>query len=174
MYPLVRFSCVISRGEVPAAAKFYQKAFGFAKRAIMNGPDGQPMHAELTLRGAILMLGPENSAMGKRTAKSLGGSPAGLFLYVENADKVVAKATSLGAAPNGSRDGHVLGGSRRQHCGSGWIQLDDRDPQNGAFGQGNEKEHEGRQANRFWGLNYALQPRAQAILGRAFRHIPVE
>ena len=32
--------------------------------------------------------------MGTRSAKTLGGSPAGLFLYVENADKVVAKATS--------------------------------------------------------------------------------
>ena len=37
--------------DVKAAAVFYQKAFGFAKRAIMNGPDGTAIHAELTLRG---------------------------------------------------------------------------------------------------------------------------
>ena len=37
--------------DVRAAADFYQKAFGFQKRGIMNGPDGKPMHAELTLRG---------------------------------------------------------------------------------------------------------------------------
>jgi len=49
-----------------------------ALRGIMNGPDGKAIHAELTLRRATRMLGPENSAMGKRTAKTLGGSPAGL------------------------------------------------------------------------------------------------
>src|ERR1017187_3076791 len=37
--------------DVKAAASFYQKAFGFEKRGIMNGPDGKPMHAELTIRG---------------------------------------------------------------------------------------------------------------------------
>src|SRR5712691_9604780 len=57
--------------------------------------------AELTLRGTTLMLGPENASMGKRTAKSLGVSPASLFLYVENVDKVVSKALSLGATSKG-------------------------------------------------------------------------
>ena len=54
-----------------------------------------------TLRGTTLMLGPENEAMGKRSAKSLGGSPASLFVYVENVDKVVGKATKLGATSQG-------------------------------------------------------------------------
>ncbi len=94
-------SAMLTVSDISAAAKFYSKAFGFAKRGIMNGPDGQPIHAELTLRGATLMLGPENPAMGARSAKTLGGSPSGLFLYVENADKVVAKATSLGATAKG-------------------------------------------------------------------------
>jgi PhnB protein len=47
------------------------------------------------------MLGPEAAAMGKRTAKSVGASPAGLYLYVENVDKVVDKATKLGATSQG-------------------------------------------------------------------------
>ncbi|MCU1308743.1 MAG: Glyoxalase/bleomycin resistance protein/dioxygenase [Acidobacteriaceae bacterium] len=42
-------------------------------------------------------LGPENPALDKRSAKTVGASPAGLFLYVENVDKVVAKAVSLAA-----------------------------------------------------------------------------
>ena len=94
-------SAMLTVSDIPAAAKFYQKAFGFARRGVMNGPDGHPIHAELTLRGATLMLGPENSAMGNRSAKTLGSSPSGLFLYVENADKTVAKATSLGATAKG-------------------------------------------------------------------------
>jgi PhnB protein len=48
------------------------------------------------------MLGPENAAMGKSTAKSVGASPMGLYLYVENVDKVVDKATRLGATSDGS------------------------------------------------------------------------
>ena len=53
---------------------------GFSKRSIINGPDGKPIHAEPTLRGTTLMLGPENPALGKRSAKTVGASPAGLFL----------------------------------------------------------------------------------------------
>jgi predicted enzyme related to lactoylglutathione lyase len=83
-------SAMLTVSDVPAAVRFYQRAFGFSKRAIMNGPDGKPMHAELTLRGTTLMLGPENAAMGTRTAKSVGASPASLYLYVENVDKAVA------------------------------------------------------------------------------------
>jgi hypothetical protein len=34
--------------------------------------------------------------MGSRSAKSVGASPASLYIYVENVDKVVEKATKLG------------------------------------------------------------------------------
>jgi PhnB protein len=47
------------------------------------------------------MLGPESAAMGKRSAKSVGASPAGLYIYVENVDRVVEKATRLGATGQG-------------------------------------------------------------------------
>jgi len=94
-------SAALTVSDVTAAANFYKKAFGFAKRSIMKGPDGKPIHAVLTLRGTTVMLGPENPAMGMRSAKSLGGSPASLYLYVENADKVVAKAVSQGATVQG-------------------------------------------------------------------------
>ena len=94
-------SAALTVADIPAAVTLYQKAFGFTKRGIMKGPDGKPVHAELTLRGTTLMLGPENPAMGKRSAKSLGGSPASLYIYVENVDKVVEKAVKLGATPQG-------------------------------------------------------------------------
>jgi PhnB protein len=94
-------SVMLTVSDIPAAVSFYQKAFGFTKRGIMNGPDGKPIHAELTLRGTTLMLGPENPEMGRRSAKSVGASPAGLLVYVENVDKVVPKATSLGATSQG-------------------------------------------------------------------------
>ncbi len=94
-------SAMLTVRDIPAAANFYQKAFGFSKRGIMNDPDGKPMHAELTLRGTTLMLGPEVAALGKRSAKNAGASPASLFIYVEDVDKVVEKATKLGATSQG-------------------------------------------------------------------------
>ena len=90
---------ILTVTDVKAAAAFYQKAFGFARRGIMNGPDGKAIHAELTLRGMALMLGPEVPQMGSRSAKTIGASPASLYLLTENADRVIAKAVKLGAAP---------------------------------------------------------------------------
>lgn len=94
-------TAMLTVSDIPAAIKFYQKAFGFTKRGVMNGPDRKPIHAELTLRGATLMLGPENASMGKRSAKTVGASPAGLYVYVDNVDRVVARAASLGATAQG-------------------------------------------------------------------------
>jgi uncharacterized glyoxalase superfamily protein PhnB len=92
---------MLTVSDVRAAAAFYQKAFGFAKRGIMDGPDGKAMHAELTLRNTTLMLGPESPQMGSRSVKTLGGSPASLYLLTDNADKAVAKALKLGATAKG-------------------------------------------------------------------------
>jgi len=94
-------SAMLVVADIKAAAAFYQKAFGFAKRGIMNGPDGKPMHAELTLRNITLMLGPENVQRGVRSAKTLGGSPVTLYLTTENVDKTVGKAVKLGATQQG-------------------------------------------------------------------------
>jgi PhnB protein len=98
-YGAVSTSLVVT--DMKAAVNFYQKAFGFTKRAVMNGPDGKPMHAELTLRGTVLMLGPEMAEMGHRSAKTIGASPTTLYLYAEKVDNVVAKAVKLGATAQG-------------------------------------------------------------------------
>lgn len=94
-------STMLTVSDIKAAVNFYQKAFGFAKRGIMNGPGNQPIHAELTLRGTTLMLGPEIAQMGSRSAKTLGASPVTLYLLTEDVDKTVAKALKLGATEKG-------------------------------------------------------------------------
>lgn len=94
-------TAMLTVADIKAAASFYQKALGFAKRGIMNGPDGKPMHAELTLRNTTLMLGPEDAQRGARSAKTLGASPATLYLLTDKVDKVVAKAVQLGATQKG-------------------------------------------------------------------------
>src|SRR6202790_1011805 len=94
-------TAILTVTDVKAAADFYQKAFGFTKREMMNGPDGKAIHADLTLRGTTLMLGPEMPQMGGRGAKAVGASPTSLYLLTENVDKTVAKAVKLGAATKG-------------------------------------------------------------------------
>jgi PhnB protein len=90
-------SAMLTVSDMKAAVGFYAKALGFKSRGIMKGPDGKPIHAELTLRNTVLMLGPENPERGARSAKSAGASPATMYLLTENVDKVVAKAIKLGA-----------------------------------------------------------------------------
>ena len=119
-------SAMLTVSDIPTAVSFYQKAFGFSKRAVMNGPDGKPIHAELTLRGTTLMLGPENPALGKRTAKTIGASPASLFLYVEDVDKVVSKAVSLGATSKGPVMDMFWGDRCGTIRGSGRVRMDGR------------------------------------------------
>ena len=92
---------MLTVADVKMAVAFYQKAFGFAKRGIMNGPDGKPIHAELTLRGTTLMLGPEIPQMGSRSAKTIGASPTSLYLLTESVDKTFAKAIKFGAVSKG-------------------------------------------------------------------------
>jgi uncharacterized glyoxalase superfamily protein PhnB len=94
-------STMLTVTDIKAAATSYQKALGFEKRAMMNGPDGKPIHAELTLRGTTLMLGPEVPQMGSQSAKTLGHSPTTLYLLAENVDKTVGKAIKLGATAKG-------------------------------------------------------------------------
>src|SRR5260370_39613622 len=57
-------SAMLTVSDIPTAVRFYQNAFGFSKRAIMNGPDGKPIHAKLTMRGTTMMHGPQHDAMG--------------------------------------------------------------------------------------------------------------
>src|SRR5207245_1324653 len=51
--------------------------------------------------GTVLMLGPEMRERGQRSAKTVGASPATLYLLTENVDRAVAKAIKLGATAQG-------------------------------------------------------------------------
>jgi uncharacterized glyoxalase superfamily protein PhnB len=81
------------------------------------------------LRGTTLMLGPENAAIGRRSSKTVGFSPASLYLYTENVDEVVAKARGLGATAQGQvRDmfwGHRCGTIVGSHRDT-WMQFTDK------------------------------------------------
>lgn len=79
------------------AIEWYKKALGaeeVAPRAI--GPDGKVMHAEIRIGNSIVML---NDAMGGgRSAKTIGGSPVGLWVYVDDCDALYHRAVTAGAS----------------------------------------------------------------------------
>jgi PhnB protein len=78
------------------AIDWYRKALGadeVAPRAV--GPDGKIMHAEIRIGNSVLML---NDAMGGgRSAKAIGGSPVGLWIYVDDCDSLYERAVKAGA-----------------------------------------------------------------------------
>lgn len=63
----------------------------------MPGPGGSVMHAELEIGDSRIMLGEEMPGMGNPSAKTLGGSPVSLFLYVTDVDAAFKKAVKAGA-----------------------------------------------------------------------------
>ena len=83
--------------DAKAAIAFYQKAFGAQEKEIFAGPDGRIMHAEVKIGDSILMLADEMPQMGCFSPASLKGSPASLYLYVENADSLFQQAVKAGA-----------------------------------------------------------------------------
>jgi PhnB protein len=80
-----------------AAIEFYKKAFGAKEVLRMDGPAGKIGHAELEIGDSRLMLADEAPQMGARSAKSLGGAPGCLMIYVDDVDQVVERALSAGA-----------------------------------------------------------------------------
>ena len=63
----------------------------------MDGPAGKIGHAEIKIGDSIIMLADEMPGSGNRSPQSLSGTTGGIFLYVENADKVFNQAVSAGA-----------------------------------------------------------------------------
>jgi PhnB protein len=79
------------------AIEFYQQAFGAREIMRMARPDGKIGHAEIQIGNSHVMLGDECPQQQTRSPVSLGGTPAGICLYVEDCDAMFAKAVALGA-----------------------------------------------------------------------------
>ena len=83
--------------DAAAAIEYYMEVFGAKERLRMDGPDGTIGHAELEIGDSVLMLADQNPQSNYTPPKELGGTSAGLLLYVEDVDAVVTKATESGA-----------------------------------------------------------------------------
>ena len=84
--------------DASKALDFYKNALGAEILGVHKTPDGKVMHAELSFGGARLMLADEFPGMGCGSAKTLGGSPVVLNLFVpEDVDSLFNQAVSGGA-----------------------------------------------------------------------------
>jgi PhnB protein len=83
--------------DAAKAIEFYKAAFGAVERYRLSDPEsGKIGHAEITIKGALIMLADEYPPYNK-TPKSLGGSPVKLCLTSENVDADFDRAVKAGA-----------------------------------------------------------------------------
>ena len=85
----------LTMDDAPAAIEWYKKALGAQELSRSAGPDGKIMHAELQIGDSRIML--NDTMMGSKGPKALGGSPMSLWLYVEDADALFNRAVAAGA-----------------------------------------------------------------------------
>jgi uncharacterized glyoxalase superfamily protein PhnB len=84
--------------DLPAALDWLAQAFGFETRMTLPGPDGKPMHAEMTTADGVIMMGPTGNMPTWKSPRALGGANTqGLFIYVEDVDAHFARARDAGA-----------------------------------------------------------------------------
>src|SRR5436190_12319077 len=76
------------------AIDWYKKALGADEKSRAVGPDGKIMHAELHIGNSPIMV--NDAVMGAKGPRTLGGSPASLWIYVEDADSLFNRAVAAG------------------------------------------------------------------------------
>src|SRR6202521_3941331 len=99
--------------------EWYKKALGAEEVARATGPDGKILHAEVRIGDSLIML--NDAMMGGKGPKAIGGSPASLWIYVEDCDALFKRAVSAGAQvpprPLGELAAQFWGERCRTFCG---------------------------------------------------------
>ncbi len=103
------------RGAADAIA-FYEKAFGAVELMRLPMPGGMIGHAEIRIGNSVVMLSDEMPEWGNKSPQTLGGTSAGLMVYVPNVDALFAQAVAAGASVHkpladqfyGDRSGSLL------------------------------------------------------------------
>jgi PhnB protein len=90
--------CLTVQGAAKAL-EFYAAVFGATERMRTPGPGGTIVHAEIQIGDSVVILADEFPQQGTKAPPpgGLSGSPAFLFIYVEDVDATIARAAELGA-----------------------------------------------------------------------------
>jgi len=117
--------CLTVQGAAKAL-EFYAAVFGAPERMRTPGPGGTIVHAEILIGDSVVIIADEDPTQGTKAPPpgGLPGSPAFLFIYVEDVDAVIAHAVELGASLQrpattqfyGDRDGYIT-----DPFGHGWT-----------------------------------------------------
>jgi PhnB protein len=112
--------------DAAKALEFYAAVFGATERMRFPGPGGTIAHAEIQIGDSVVIVEDEDPQRGTKAPPpgGLPGYPAYLFIYVEDVDAVIARATELGATLQrpardqfyGDRDGYII-----DPFGHGWT-----------------------------------------------------
>ena len=87
----------LTQSDCARAIDFYKRAFGAQEIVRMDAMPGKIGHAELKIGDSIIMMADEMPGMGARSPQSLGGTTAGIFLYVTDVDASYKQAVDAGA-----------------------------------------------------------------------------
>ncbi len=80
------------------AIDFYSKAFDAKTLGLFPTMDGKGvMHATIQIGNSIIMVSDEIPGQSCQSAETLGASPVNLYIYTEDVDAFVKKATQAGA-----------------------------------------------------------------------------
>jgi uncharacterized glyoxalase superfamily protein PhnB len=86
---------IVTYDDCASAIEWYKRGLGAQELSRHIGPDGKVMHAEIQVGNSRLMV--HDAMMGAKGAKALGGSPIGLWVYVEDCDRLFNRAVEAGA-----------------------------------------------------------------------------
>jgi PhnB protein len=79
------------------AIDYYKNVFGATEVLRLAAPNGRIGHAELKIGDSHIMLADEHPEMNVVGPQTLGNSPVGILLYVNDVDQVFNAAISAGA-----------------------------------------------------------------------------
>ena len=91
--------------DCAAAIDWYKKALGAEEAGRAVGPDGKIMHSELKVGDSRIMV--NDAVMGGKGPKAYGGSPASLWVYVNDCDALFNRAVAAGAQVYGGAMGQL-------------------------------------------------------------------
>ena len=84
----------LTLNDCARAIDFYKKAFNAQEIMRMEGLPGKIGYAEIKIGDSIIMLADEMPQSSTRSPRSLGGTSAGIFLYVPDVDAAFKQANS--------------------------------------------------------------------------------